>query len=237
MSLLEDAEDGSFLIRYLEGTNAGMLLVHKFMPITPDATDVQLFANAPATMGRRLMGPLFVLGARQVMKKALAEDKRDLEGGAYVPGIAAGDLERAMAPAENIKNRDGAVKRAALEAACLVSVADGEVDLAEVDAIRRLARVANAEKEMPWVQQRLTELTVLAQGERIASVADQVGTSFAEAGIASEGVTLAAVVGLVSQGLSLGELSILRRISNGAGLSEQTLSDVIEQADAALMRA
>ncbi len=83
VSLLEDGEDGSFLIRYLEGSNAGMLLVHKFVPVSPNSTDVQLSADAPATWGRRLLGPLFKAGARQVMKRALLEDKRDLESGSY----------------------------------------------------------------------------------------------------------------------------------------------------------
>jgi len=83
ISLLEDAEDGSFVIRYLEGTNAGMVLVHKFVALGPSSTEVQLSANAPATPGRKLLGPLFVIGGRRVMQKALAEDKRDLESGAF----------------------------------------------------------------------------------------------------------------------------------------------------------
>src|SRR5260221_5959214 len=88
VSLLEDAPDGSFLIRYLEGSNAGMLLVHEFLEVEPGVTEVRLFADAPSTWGRRVLGPLFVIGARQVMKKALAEDKRDLERGEYRPGSA-----------------------------------------------------------------------------------------------------------------------------------------------------
>jgi hypothetical protein len=83
VSLLEDADDGSFIIRYLEGTNAGMVLVHKFVALSANSTEVQLSANAPATPGRKLLGPLFVLGGRRVMQKALAEDKRDLESGAF----------------------------------------------------------------------------------------------------------------------------------------------------------
>lgn len=83
ISLLEDADDGSFIIRYLEGTNAGMVLTHKFVALSANSTDVQLSANAPATTARKLLGPLFVIGGRRVMQKALAEDKRDLESGAF----------------------------------------------------------------------------------------------------------------------------------------------------------
>jgi hypothetical protein len=83
VSLLEDAPDGSFVIRYLEGSNAGAVLVHRFFPQADGTTLVELEAEIPATFFRRLMGPLFVLGARQVMRRALIEDKRDVEGGGY----------------------------------------------------------------------------------------------------------------------------------------------------------
>src|SRR5882672_7039873 len=115
VSLLEDAEDGSFVIRYLEGSNAGMVLVHKFVPLGPDATDVQLFADAPATVGRKLLGPLFVAGAKQVMKKALMEDKRDLEGGRFKAGTAAGNIEGAFDFLRSLSLREPATKRAVLE--------------------------------------------------------------------------------------------------------------------------
>jgi hypothetical protein len=135
ISLLEDAE-GRFVRDSLpEGSNAGMVLVHKFVPLGSEATDVQLFADAPSSIGRKLLGPLFVAGARQVMKKALAEDKRDLEKGAFQAGTAAGNIVAALAPVAPLVSRDSATKRLLLEAACLVSAADGEVDAAERDAL------------------------------------------------------------------------------------------------------
>src|SRR3954468_3254711 len=117
VSLLEDAPDGSFLIRYLEGSNAGMLLVHEFVEVEPGVTEVRLFADAPSTWGRRLLGPLFVIGARQVMKKALVEDKRDLEGGRYQPGVAAGNVQAALAELSGVVGRSEADKGALLDAA------------------------------------------------------------------------------------------------------------------------
>src|SRR3954462_5160427 len=123
VSLLEDAPDGSFVIRYLEGTNAGMVLVHEFVPVDGGkATEVRLRADAPATIGRKILGPLFKLGAQQVMKKALAEDKADIEKGAFKPGSAAGDIGRALQPLELVTD-DGA-RRAVIRAACLVTTAD-----------------------------------------------------------------------------------------------------------------
>src|SRR5258708_27817350 len=119
VSLLEDAPDGSFVIRYVEGSNAGMVLVHEFVPVEGGGTEVRLSANAPATLPRKLLGPLFKVGAAQVMKKALREDKADIEGGSYRPGKAAGDLGRALAVLDaGVPGRDGAGAQAILAAAC-----------------------------------------------------------------------------------------------------------------------
>jgi hypothetical protein len=234
VSLLEDGEDGSFLIRYLEGSNAGMILVHKFVPLGPNATDVQLFADAPATTGRKLLGPLFVAGARQVMKKALMEDKRDLESGAFKPGVAAGKIEAALTFLRDIASREPEAKRAVLEAACLVSAADGEVDPAERDAIGRLAGLLGAEAETEHLDARLAEMSKMSETAAIADDADRVGARLLAADVVSEGVGAAAVVGLVSQGMSLGELAVLRRVADAARLPEHLLGEIVESADAAL---
>jgi hypothetical protein len=234
ISLLEDAEDGSFVIRYLEGSNAGMVLVHKFVPLGPNATDVQLFADAPSSLGRKLLGPLFVVGARQVMKKALAEDKRDLEKGAFKPGLAAGNVVAALAPVAPLASRDPATKRLLLEAACLVSVADGEVDAAERDALDRLAKVLGAENERPWMTTRLEELTKLAASAGIATEAERLGSWLKANDIATPALVAAAVVGLVSQGMSLGELSLLRRLAVASGIADEAIAPVVDAADAAL---
>jgi hypothetical protein len=237
VSLLEDAEDGSFVIRYLEGSNAGMVLVHKFVPLGPNATDVQLFADAPATTARKLLGPLFVAGARQVMKKALMEDKRDLERGAFKAGRAAGNLEGALEFLAVIASRGTDSKRAVLEATCLVAAADGDVDPAERDAISRLAKLIGAESETAWLDQRLDELAKVATTAHIADEADRIGTALAGVNAVSDGVAAAAAVGLISEGMSLGELSLLRRMANAAGLPEDLLGDIVEDADEAITKA
>jgi tellurite resistance protein len=236
VSLLEDGEDGSFVIRYLEGSNAGMVLVHEFVPIGPDSTDVRLSADAPATLGRKLLGPLFVAGARQVMKKALAEDKRDLERGTFKPGVAAGNLERALHDLGEIAlaSNGPRAKRAVLEAACLVSAADGEIDLAERDAIGRLTGILRAPIELEWAGTRLTELARIAATDRIAGEADRVGQDLRAENVAVPGLRAGAVVGLVSGGMSLGELSVLRRIAAAAEVPEESLGPMIAAADAAL---
>jgi hypothetical protein len=236
ISLLEDAEDGSFVIRYLEGSNAGMVLVHKFVPLGPNATDVQLFADAPSSLGRKLLGPLFVAGARQVMKKALGEDKRDLEKGAFRAGRAAGKLDAALQPVLPLASRDPATKRLVLEAACLVSVADGDVDAAERDALFCLAKLLGAEGEHSWLTTRIGDLTKLAASTGIAMEAERLGAWLKANDVAMPALVATAVVALVSQGMSLGELALLRRLAIASGIAEDAIGPVVDAADEALSR-
>jgi hypothetical protein len=237
VSLLEDADDGSFVIRYLEGTNAGMVLVHRFVPLGPDATNVELTADAPATLGRKLLGPLFVAGGRQVMKKALAEDKRDLEQGSFEPGKAAGNLVKALASLEPVAKSGADAKRAILEATCLLAVADGKVEPSERDTIRRLAALIGATGEEAWLDERLRDLGVAAGSERVAAEATRIGQRLLAAGVGLEGVTAAVVVALVSDGMSLGELELLRHLAEAAGIPDGSLPALVEGADRVLSEA
>lgn len=229
VSLLEDAEDGSFIIRYLEGSNAGMVLVHRFVPLGPNATDVQLSANAPSTPGRRLLGPLFVAGARQVMKRALMEDKRDLERNEFRPGVARGKLEFAFARALKLGNN--AEQRAQIEAACLLACADGELAAAERDALERLLIQLHAEHEAPFVAERSQYLARAAESQQIEREARRIGQAARELGVATEAVQVATVLGLVSEGLSVSELALLRVLSDSAGISAEQLSACVEAVD------
>lgn len=234
VSLLEDAEDGSFVIRYLEGTNAGMVLVHKFVPLGPNATNVELTADAPVTLGRKLLGPLFVAGGRQVMKKALAEDKRDLEQGSFQGGKAAGELEEALASLGPVRKLALPAKRAVLEATCLVAVADGSVEEAERDAIARLAKLIEAGDERAWLDERLEQLSSVTATERVKAEAQRLGAELQAAGVALEGLTAAVVVGLVSDGMSLGELELLRELASAASIPDGSLPALVDGADRVL---
>ncbi len=234
ISLLEDGDDGSFIIRYLEGTNAGMVLVHRFVEVEPGVTEVQLAADAPSTLGRKILGPLFVVGARQVMKKALAEDKRDLESGTYQPGLAAGRVEDALASLAAQRHASSAVKHAILEAACLISACDGSIDEAERDAIRRASVVLGATGPESDAGNILDRALSFAQSEQIKTEIERVGYELGAAGVAREGVVTAAVVGLISQGMSLGELEALRRLAVAAGIEESAVGPLIDVADATL---
>lgn len=233
VSLLEDAPDGTFILRYVEGTNAGMVVFHRFVPLDDGrATDVQLQADAPATLGRKLLGPLFALGARQVMKKALHEDKRDIERG-FSPGKAAGDVTRALEEVTTARARGEAAARAIVEAACFMTAMDGQVDEAEADALRVIAAALGV--DAAWAEDR-RQVVLRAAAAESAARAKEIGEQLVARGVAQEGVTAAAVAALVSQGMSLGELEALRAIAAGAGIPDDGVERTVERVDAALMR-
>lgn len=234
VSLLEDAPDGSFLIRYLEGTNAGMLLVHEFVEVEPGVTEVRLFADAPSTWGRRLLGPLFVVGARQVMKKALVEDKRDLERGRYQPGMAAGNVEAALAGLASLATRPAVEKQLVLDAACLLCTSDGSVESSERDALARLVQLLGPSVTLAELDARLAAYIELEHGSGFGDEVDRVGSALKSGSLGRQGVVAATVIGLVSQGLSAGELAVLERLANAAGVSEDETAACISDADAAL---
>jgi hypothetical protein len=234
VSLLEDAPDGSFLIRYLEGSNAGMLLVHEFVEAEPGVTEVRLSADAPSTWGRRLLGPLFKIGARQVMKKALAEDKRDLERGGYRPGSAAGNVEAALAELKAVVTRPETEKASLLDAACLLCASDGNADSAEIDALRRLSELLGAGVTSKALDDRIRAFVELEQTEGFAAEVARVGATLRATGLGREGVIAAAVVGLVSEGLSEGELAVLETLALAAAVSETAVADIVTQAEAEL---
>lgn len=231
VAVLEDAPDGSLVIRYLEGTNAGMVVVHRFDPVDGGkATNVVLLADAPATLGRKILGPLFVLGAKQVMKKALHEDKLDIEKG-FLAGKAAGHVERALQGMETARVGGEGAARAILEAACFVTAVDGEVDDAESDVVRRIA--AKLGVDAAWVEDR-RQVILRAAAEGSAGRAKEIGEQLAARGVALEGVIAAAVASLVSHGMSVGEIEALRAIAKGAGVADERVADVVERADVAL---
>jgi hypothetical protein len=233
---LEDAPDGLFLIRYLEGSNAGMLLVHEFVEVEPGVTEVRLFADAPSTWGRRLLGPLFVIGARQVMKKALIEDKRDLEGGRYAPGMAAGNVEGALSELVGVAARPATEKQALLDAASLLCACDGNAEDSERDAITRLAAVLRLTTTPADLNARIAGLLELEQTEGFATEVERVGEALHATSLGRAGVLAAAVVGLVSHGLSAGELAVLERLARAAGVAEADVASIVTDADDALSR-
>jgi hypothetical protein len=233
VALVEDAPDGSLVLRYLEGSNAGMVLVHEFVPLEGGrATDVRLRADAPSTLARKLLGPLFRIGATQVMKKALHEDKGDIEKKGYAPGAAAGNVARALQPLELVKDPETA--RAVVIAACLVTTADGIIDAAEREVVSAIAKKLDVDQT--WARAKEDELLSAATPEAIAARARAAGEDLARGHAVDAGLLAAATAALVSHGMSLGELETLRAVARGAGVTDAALAEIVEIADNALMR-
>jgi hypothetical protein len=116
----------------------------------------------------------------------------------------------------------------------LISACDGSIDEAERDAIRRASAVLGATEPELDADNLLQRALALAHSERIELELERVGAELGAAGVAREAVVTAAVVGLVSQGMSLGELEALRRLAVAAGFEESAIGPLSDVSDATL---
>lgn len=82
-NVLRRMPDGSVVSEVLSGSNAGMRIVHLFEPQTPQATLATLQLQVPVRGIKKLFKPLFRIGIRWTLAKALEEDRRDLEERGY----------------------------------------------------------------------------------------------------------------------------------------------------------
>jgi hypothetical protein len=229
VSFLEDRRDGTFVIRFVEGANAGMVMRHEFVG-SNSGTEVKITAEAPATVGRKLLGPLYRLGALQGLKKAMAEDKADLEQGGYQMGRAPRNLAQVLGALDAVKKRgDAQAARAILQAGCILSAADASLHDAERDALEIIADKLGIE-----AGDLEDTVTQMAASSGFAADARAVGESLAKHGVAKEGILAGAAVALVSEGMSLGELAALRAIALGAGVADDDVQALVEKVDVEL---
>jgi tellurite resistance protein len=136
-----------------------------------------------------------------------------------------------------LAERPVAARRAVLDATCLIAVADGRFEPGELDALGHVAELIGAGGERGWLETRARELAALALSPQIVEDAARIGRELVAQGVALEGITAAVVVALVSEGMSHGELELLRELARVAGVSEGSLPAVIESAERALMTA
>jgi hypothetical protein len=160
----------------------------------------------------------------------MAEDKADLEKGRYRVGRAPGNVASLLAElrTEAARARTDA-GRAIVVAACVVSAADASMHEAERDALRSVAKEVG-------VDAAVADATVrdLAASTAFAAEARAAGAALAEHGVVREGMLAAAVVALVSEGMSLGELAALRAVADGAGFPDEQVGALVERVDTAL---
>jgi hypothetical protein len=247
VSLLVDAPDGTFILDYLEGANAGTKVVHEFLPVdgSPDATLVRITANVPATLTRKLLGPLFKLGVKQVINKALREDKADLEGRSFDADTLSGNVMAALKLLEPLRERvdlaDGlGAERTmvALRIATFVAAADGERDPIERDALLKVAKRINSKGvDEAWVDKALEEASVLASDEEIVRHGEALGARCKELGLGAEAFVPAAIVAHASFGVAMAELAILQCVARGAQQPDAVIESSLAAAGKALAHA
>jgi hypothetical protein len=247
VTMLVDAPDGSFIIDHLEGANAGTKIVHEFLSVdgVPDATNVRITANVPATTMRKLLGPLFKLAVKQVIQKALREDKADLEGRGFhadrLSGNVMAALELLVPLRERIDLSDGlGAERAivALQIATFVAAADGERDPSERDALLKIAnRLGATGVDEAWVNQALEQASTLAGDEDVVRRGAALGARCKELGLGAEVLIPAAIVAHASFGVAMAELAILQVVAAGAGLSDDAIEAALTAAGNALSHA
>jgi hypothetical protein len=84
---------------------------------------------------------------------------------------------------------------------------------------------------------RIRAFVELEQSDGFAAEVARVGAALRGAGLGRAGVIAATVVGLVSEGLSAGELAVLEALAGAAAVNETDVADIITQADSALDQA
>jgi len=236
----EDTPDGRFVLRCVGGTHAGLVVAHEFAPLEPAATEVRVSARAPTTLVPEILGPLLQLGLRLILRRSLHEDKIDIEKRGYRHGRAAGNVARALAPVDEAVAMglapDG--RRAIVSGACLVATADGVVDDAERDAIRIIAEKVGVNRA--WATREIARHEQLARlpiTDAYAVRADEIGRELVATCAAEPCLVAAALAALVSCGMSLSELEVLRALASAGGYPERKLPALVARLDADLMNA
>lgn len=159
----------------------------------------------------------------------MAAKKRDAEKSASL------DLE---AHAQTIRAglqvpKHNEVFRAAVEAAYLAALADGEVDDEERDAMVRAVDLLSEGAVIEWEAESLIEDCVArAEQDGADARARAVGKELATLGQAEVGVFVASVVARASKGIDKSEADVLKAVGGAAGLSSDQVKDIVKKASA-----
>lgn len=82
-STIRFLNDGTLLSETTAGTNAGAQYHFRFESLGPNETEVVSMLTVPLDGPRAMMSGMFKVAAQSALRKASAEDKRDLESGRY----------------------------------------------------------------------------------------------------------------------------------------------------------
>ncbi len=243
--VLVEEENGTLIRRFVHGPNAGAVFVASFESHGGEGTLVRLRAHVPLTGFRWAVGPLLVLAVRKAIDKELGEHKRDIEKG-YTPGRARGNVDAALEVVRPALERARALQKDAeriglvaplIEAACLTAIADDEIDDAERDAIRAVARAMGVKLlDDDAVEAVIASSVDHTRREGIEHRCATLGAKLKKLGIAEEGLGAATLIAQVSHGIDQSELVALQLLARAGGVSDARLAEIMERVDRALTR-
>jgi hypothetical protein len=149
------------------------------------------------------------------------------------PKSALADLE---AQAESIRKqlqvpKQSDVFRTAVEAGYLASLADGEVDEAELATMVRAIEILSEGAVVEWeAETLLDECAERAKVEGAPARAVAVGKQLAALGQAETGLYFAALVARASNGVDKKEAEVLKAVGAAAGVSGDGVRDIVKKA-------
>src|SRR6185369_8889686 len=101
--------------------------------------------------------------------------------------------------------------------------------------IVRLAHWIGADDQQAWLRERAEALAAVARSPSIVTEATRIGQALVAEGVALEGISCAVVIALVSEGMSLGELELLRELARVAGVLDGSLPAIVDGVERTLM--
>lgn len=243
--IIVEIEDGALIKRFVDGPNKGTVFVESFEARGDDKTFVQIRAFVPLTGFKWAVGPLFKLAVKKALDKALAEHKRDIEGG-YTPGRARGNVDAALEMMKPVLDRARGLATDAerfaliaplLEAACVTAIADNEIDDAERDAIRAVGHAIGLRPlDDDAIEAVVASSIDRTRSDGVERRCTSLGAKLKKLGLAEEGLGVATLIAQVSHGVDQSELAALQLLARSAGVTDLRLAEVIESIDQALSR-
>ena len=239
--VVERAADGSWVQRFVEGANAGTRFIATFEPAEASTTRVRMEAFVGPKGFAQGLGKLSPLGLEKAMKRLLGEYKRAFQG--YQPGRARGAVLAALSGANRwapaMRALDDGHRRSVvatlLETAWSIACIDDAPDEGERDAMRAVVAALWNTTIDPVAEERMVGAAIEAvKKQGAATRCATLGAKLKMLGFGELGVHIAALVAEVSHGLDPSELDALRMLACAAGVSDQTLHDLVRTTEEAL---
>ena len=122
---------------------------------------------------------------------------------------------------------------AAVDLAVLVAAADGRIDRAEMAALAAsLEAIAGTQLAPAVVQHLVRESRVQVKATGVAARSKAIGETLAAHGCVTEGLRLAVVIALASEGLCPAEREQIEMVARAAGASLERIDALVREVEA-----